>query len=148
MTALPFVLHPRLAADTHNIGDFALSRALLMDDARYPWVILVPRRARVREIHHLGPDDRRRLLEESCAVAEAMEALFTPHKLNLGAVGNLVPQLHLHHIARYSHDPAWPGPVWGHSPAVVYQPLPLHERIDELRSRLSASGLRDDRRLA
>lgn len=143
-----FTLHSRLEADTHPIGDFGLCRVLLMNDARFPWVILVPRRAQLTEIHQLTRDDRYRLLDESCAVAEALEALYTPDKLNIGALGNLVPQLHLHHIARYSVDPAWPGPVWGHSSAVAYEPGPLQDRINELRSLFRISGLQDNKRLA
>ena len=115
-----FTLHPRLAADTVLVGDFELCRVLLMNDARYPWLILVPRRDALREVHHLRPADRIALMDESCRVAEAMQGLFTPDKLNIGVLGNIVPQLHVHHIARFTTDPAWPGPVWGHSPALPY----------------------------
>lgn len=115
-----FNLHPRLAADTFLVGDFELCRVLLMNDARHPWLILVPRRDDLREIHDLGPADRIALMDESCRVAEAMQREFTPDKLNIGVLGNIVPQLHVHHIARFATDPAWPGPVWGHSPAVPY----------------------------
>ena len=100
-----------------------------MNDARYPWIILVPRRKDVREIHHLTVPDRHRLLDESCAVAQAMEVLFDPVKINIGALGNLVPQLHLHHVVRFLDDPAWPGPVWGHSPPKPYLPANLAAQI-------------------
>ncbi|MCP5352605.1 MAG: HIT domain-containing protein [Chromatiales bacterium] len=115
-----FALHPRLAADTFAVGDLELCRVLLMNDARYPWLILVPRRDGLREIHELGTADRAMLMDESCRVAEVMQAQFAPDKLNIGVLGNIVPQLHMHHIARFTGDPAWPGPVWGHSPAVAY----------------------------
>ena len=108
-----FSLHPRLASDCHPLGDLPLSRVLLLDDSRYPWLILVPRRPDIREIYQLDAADRESLLEESCQVGEFMMRAFKGEKLNIGALGNLVPQLHLHHIVRNSTDPAWPGPVWG-----------------------------------
>ena len=91
-----------------------------MNDAQYPWCILVPRRAGIRETHELEPRDREQLLEESCALAQAMSELFAAEKMNLGAIGNLVPQLHWHHVARYRSDPAWPAPVWGKLPPRPY----------------------------
>ena len=115
-----FELHERLAADTFIVGDMQLSRLLLLNDSRYPWLILVPRIRGLCEIHHLERDERIMLLDESCLVAEFMENQFEPDKLNVGSLGNMVPQLHLHHIARFQTDPAWPGPVWGHSPAEPY----------------------------
>jgi diadenosine tetraphosphate (Ap4A) HIT family hydrolase len=132
-----FELDPRLAADTCPIGDLALSRVLLMNDRRYPWVILVPRRPGIRELYELTASDRSALLEESCRVSECLVALFAPEKLNLGALGNLVPQLHLHHVARWRGDPAWPGPVWGHSPAVPYDPAGLAQCLAMLGSCLN-----------
>jgi diadenosine tetraphosphate (Ap4A) HIT family hydrolase len=131
-----FVLHERLAADTLELGDLALCRVLLMNDARYPWVILVPRVAGLRELHHLGREDRIRLQDESCGVAGCLERLFRPDKLNVASLGNLVPQYHLHHVARFTDDPAWPGPVWGHSPAVVYDRPVLEERLRAIRASL------------
>jgi len=128
-----FQLHPRLAADTFAAGDLALSRLLLMNDSRYPWLILVPRREGLREIHHLDAADRLLLWEESCRVAEWMEREFQFDKLNIGALGNLVPQLHLHHVARFQTDPAWPGPVWGHSATVPYRPEEADRLLDLLR---------------
>lgn len=128
-----FLLHPRLAADTFLIGDLALSRLLLMNDRRYPWLVLVPRREGLREIHHLGRADRLLLWDESCRLAEFMERRFRPDKLNIAALGNLVPQLHLHHVARFQNDPAWPVPVWGHSPAVPYAEEEGRAWVEELR---------------
>ncbi len=131
-----FVLHTRLAADCHPVGQMSLSTVLLLDDARYPWVVLVPRRAAIREIHELAADDRQALLEESCRLGAFMMQAFAGDKLNLGALGNLVPQLHLHHVVRYASDPAWPGPVWGHSAAERYAPATLARRLDLLRDGL------------
>ena len=115
-----FELHPRLEADTFLIGDLPLSRMLLMNDSRYPWVILVPRVGDVTEIHQLDADNRQQLMEESCLVAEFIDNNFSIDKMNVGVLGNIVPQLHMHHIGRSKDDPAWPGPVWGHSAAVPY----------------------------
>lgn len=115
-----FVLHPRLAADGIVLGDFALCRLLLMNDARYPWFILVPRRAGVREIYELSEPDQQQLLRESAALSRAAMGAFRGEKLNVAALGNLVPQLHVHHVVRYAHDPAWPRPVWGLHPAQPY----------------------------
>lgn len=115
-----FTLHSQLAADTFEIGNFPLSVLLLMNDANYPWFILVPRRADIREIYQLDGKDQQQLLWESSALAEGLSAQFQADKLNIAALGNMVPQLHLHHIVRYRTDPAWPAPVWGHRPARHY----------------------------
>jgi diadenosine tetraphosphate (Ap4A) HIT family hydrolase len=135
-----FSLHPQLASDCHLLGDLGLSQVLLMDDSRYPWVILVPRRAGAREIYQLADGDRRSLLEESCLTGEFMMQAFAGGKLNVAALGNLVPQLHLHHIVRRKGDPAWPGPVWGHSAAVPYPQQLLAERMRVLRNGLSIAA--------
>lgn len=132
-----FQLDARLSNDTHLVGDLALCRVLLMNDARYPWVILVPRRPAAREIHRLPTADRLVLLEECCQVSELLERLFQPEKINVAALGNLVSQLHVHHVARYRDDPAWPGPVWGHTPAVAYTPEASVSRIAMVRSGLA-----------
>jgi len=117
---MPFTLHPRLAADTAFIADEPLSRVLLMNDMRYRWLILVPRRADVTELHDLDAADRATLTEEIAAAARKLKDLTGAAKINIGALGNLVPQLHVHIVARGPGDPAWPGPVWGHSAAVPY----------------------------
>ena len=135
-----FDLHPRLVSDCHLLGDLPLSRVLLLNDSRYPWVILVPRRPGIREIYQLLAADRENLLEESCRVGRFMMEAFEGEKLNLGALGNLVPQLHLHHVVRNSSDLAWPGPVWGHSSAVPYTSELLAERSQMLRKGMSLSA--------
>jgi diadenosine tetraphosphate (Ap4A) HIT family hydrolase len=112
-----FELHPRLKADTFALGDFPLCRLLLMNDAQYPWCILVPRREGAREIYRLHEQDQQQLLRESAQLSRAMMDAFSGHKLNVAALGNVVPQLHVHHIVRFPGDAAWPGPVWGrHAP--------------------------------
>ncbi|EGG93032.1 HIT family protein [gamma proteobacterium IMCC1989] len=115
-----FTLHERLVADSTQIGELPLCTLLLINDANYPWLVLVPRRPEIREIYQLETADRVQLLEESCVLSEVMDAVFTPLKMNVAALGNMVPQLHLHHIARFSDDPAWPNPVWGAVPAKAY----------------------------
>ena len=132
-----FVLHPQLAQDTHFVTDLPLCRVLLMNESRYPWLILVPRRASVREIIELSADERTQLWTESDQVSRVLMALFQPDKLNLGALGNLVPQLHLHHIARYQTDAAWPAPVWGKFPPQAYGEAQAVVRVQSLRHALA-----------
>ncbi|WP_038177034.1 HIT family protein [Vibrio pacinii] len=112
---MSFELHPQLAQDTTVIGHFPLCVALLHKDNAVPWVILVPKREQLKELHHLPMQEQQQFLYESQAVSQALEATFRPDKLNLGALGNMVPQLHIHHIARFKDDIAWPGPVWGNT---------------------------------
>jgi diadenosine tetraphosphate (Ap4A) HIT family hydrolase len=127
-----FELHPRLAQDTLVIGDFPLSQLLLMNDAGYPWFILVPRRAGIREIFELEQDDQIQLLKESSQLSMVLSRIYEADKLNVAALGNMVPQLHLHHIVRYRSDPAWPKPVWGLFPAQHYSPRALQETCANL----------------
>lgn len=115
-----FELHPQLASETFTIGRFSLCRLLLMNDSRYPWFVLVPERDNIRELHELEDADRRQLWEESARLSRILSRLFNPDKLNIAALGNQVPQLHVHHIVRYRHDPAWPAPVWGKLLATPY----------------------------
>lgn len=117
-----FTLHPQLQKDTTTIGCFPLSLLLLHRDANYPWFILVPQRAGVTEVYHLNEADRAQLLHESCQLAEALTTVFVPDKLNIATIGNIVPQLHMHHVARFKDDAAWPGPIWGAMPAIDYEP--------------------------
>ncbi|MBD3617964.1 MAG: HIT domain-containing protein [Chromatiales bacterium] len=121
-------LHPQLAKDCIEIGRFPLCRVLLMNDANYPWFILVPDREGAREIYQLTEADQQQWLRESTELSRAIVELFQPDKLNIGALGNMVPQLHIHYIARYQDDPAWPRPVWGQVPAKAYDGITLEER--------------------
>ncbi|KJG03628.1 HIT domain-containing protein [Photobacterium angustum] len=132
-----FTLHPRLQSDTTVLGDFPLSRVLLSKEALGPWIILVPRVDELREIHHLPEQDQCQLIRESSAVATLLENDYQAEKINVGALGNLVPQLHLHHIARFSHDIAWPGPIWGNTNGTQRSEALQAALADELREELS-----------
>ena len=132
----PFQLDPRLAADTFLVGETPLNQVLLMNDARYPWLILVPRRSDVTEPFQLSEPDQAQLWQESMRLGEAMKAHFAADKLNIAALGNQVAQLHVHHIARFHADDAWPGPVWGIGSAVQYGDAARDALMDELRSLL------------
>lgn len=131
-----FTLDPRLAADTLPVGDLPLSRVLLMDDTRFPWLVLVPRRAGLVELGDLPREERIVLLDEIDLVAAALRALVAPDKLNVAALGNMVPQLHVHVIARFRHDAAWPAPVWGTRPAPPYTAEAAVKRVNDLRAAL------------
>ncbi len=126
-------LNPQLAQDCLVLGRFPLCHLLLMRDANYPWFILVPDRDDIHEIHHLSEQDQFQLWHESMILSRAMEQAFNPDKLNIAALGNVVPQLHVHHIVRYRNDPAWPAPVWGRLPAVTYENHQLTEVIEKLK---------------
>lgn len=115
-----FCLHPQLVADTFLLGELPLSLVLLANDSQYPWLILVPKRANIREIHRLSAADQQQLMRESCAVAGLLETALAADKINVAALGNMVPQLHVHHVARFSTDAAWPSPIWGKHPALAY----------------------------
>ncbi len=115
-----FMIHQRLQEDTICIVRLGLSRVLLMNDSSFPWLILVPEREGTREIHELGAADRAILIEEIAAASEIIQLLYSPDKINTGALGNIVPQLHIHVIGRFRTDRAWPGPVWGTGPACPY----------------------------
>ena len=120
-TAPEFKLDPRLAKDSVAVADLELCALRLMNDHRYPWLILIPQAQNMREIIDLSRADSLLLMREIRLVSDAMIELFAPQKLNVGALGNIVEQLHVHLIARHDDDPAWPGPVWGHSPAEPYE---------------------------
>lgn len=115
-----FELHPQLAADTFPVGSFELSEVLLMNDRNFPWLILVPKVPDVREIHSLSPGDQHKMMDEVAFVSRRLERLTNADKMNVAALGNMVPQLNVHVIARFVTDAAWPGPVWGQVPAAPY----------------------------
>ncbi len=115
-----FALHPRLAADTLELGDMMLSAVRVMNDRRFPWLILVPRRPDLEALHRMDRTDHLLLMQEVTLLSRLLEDLFAPDRVNVGALGNLVPQLHLHLVARHRADPAWPGPVWGMGGAEAY----------------------------
>lgn len=132
-------LHPQLAADTCVLGRLKLSLLLLMNDANYPWCILVPERDGVTEIYELAEGDQRQLLAESSLLGEAMMQATGGDKLNVAALGNVVPQLHVHHVVRFAGDAAWPAPVWGAAPAVPYPAEQLAQVRRKLRDALGAA---------
>lgn len=127
-----FVLDARLQRDCLPIADFPLCRLLMMDDARFPWFLLVPRVPGARDAIDLDAEDYLRLWEESADLCRAMRIAFTPHKLNVAALGNQVAQLHVHHIARFQSDAAWPAPVWGVGEARACEGALAAQRRDEL----------------
>ena len=117
---MSFALHPRLTADTHVAADWPLCRVLVMNDSRYPWLVMVPRRDGMTEITALETSDRAQLMDEINRAGRLVQNIPGVTKLNIGALGNLVPQLHVHVVGRHQGDPAWPGPVWGHGSALPY----------------------------
>jgi diadenosine tetraphosphate (Ap4A) HIT family hydrolase len=127
-----FNLHQRLAADTLSLGRSRLCELRLMNDSAWPWAILVPMRAGIREIYQLDEADQQRLLWESSELSRSMMALFVGDKMNVAALGNMVPQLHLHHIVRFEGDPAWPAPVWGWQAPVTYDDAGLARVREQL----------------
>lgn len=115
-----FELDSRLHNDTFFVCDLSLCRVLLMNDSQFPWLILVPKRNGIAEIIDLPEKEQMTLLQESALASKAMQAIFSPLKLNVAALGNVVRQLHVHHVARFENDCAWPKPVWGNQPTVAY----------------------------
>jgi diadenosine tetraphosphate (Ap4A) HIT family hydrolase len=134
---MTFQLHPQLQKDCFLLGRFALSQVLLMNDCQFPWFILVPEREQVTEVFQLPPDERVLLQEESCFLAKALAAIFQADKMNIAAIGNIVPQLHIHHVVRFKTDLAWPAPVWGKLAAVPYSGNEKHEVIAKVRAKIA-----------
>ncbi|RCS29953.1 HIT domain-containing protein [Rhodanobacter denitrificans] len=137
MSTADFALDPRLAADTRPVASLPLCEVRLMDDARYPWLVLVPRRNGLVEIADLRDDEQAALWQEVNRAAAALRAVAPCDKLNLGALGNIVRQLHVHVVARREGDTAWPGPVWGSGRAQPYAGTALAARQDALRHQLA-----------
>ncbi len=131
-------LHPQLADDTHPLAQFALCEVRLMDDANHPWLILVPRVENAVEVIDLDASQQAQLMQEIDRASRALQVAVKPHKLNVAALGNVVPQLHVHVIARFHDDIAWPRPVWGMATAQPYSPELLIARVEVLCSALSA----------
>ncbi|WP_185232279.1 HIT domain-containing protein [Teredinibacter franksiae] len=135
-----FELHPQLAENTVLLGQFKLSLVMLHKDANYPWCVLVPKRSGIREIHHLGESDQQQLIRESSHLSEVMTSMFAPITMNIAALGNIVPQLHVHHVARFEGDAAWPASIWGVKPPIEYEPEALTRRVERLRASLVGEG--------
>ena len=125
-----FSFDPRLLKDCEVLGKFKLCHVLLMCDANYPWVVLVPDREKMVEIFDLSIDDQKQLQLESTSLLSYLKKEFTADKMNVAALGNVVSQLHVHHIVRYENDIAWPSPVWGAFPAKKYTGTGLEKRIE------------------
>jgi diadenosine tetraphosphate (Ap4A) HIT family hydrolase len=128
-----FELDPRLAADTVFVADWKLSRVLLMDDARFPWLVLVPRRPGLVELDDLDDGGHTQLMREVRDAMKALRDVAECGKLNIGTLGNIVRQLHVHVVARRMDDAAWPDPVWGHGKPRRYEPARIHALIRQLR---------------
>jgi diadenosine tetraphosphate (Ap4A) HIT family hydrolase len=133
---MSFTLHPQLAKDSMTIGDFPLCRLLLINDRQYPWTVLVPKVTDIREIYQLPFDDQIQLICESSHLCQCLNEIYQADKMNIAAIGNKVPQLHIHHIVRYNDDAAWPEPVWGKHPAIAYSTEQQQSVIDEIQHNL------------
>ncbi|WP_119396016.1 HIT domain-containing protein [Salinibius halmophilus] len=134
-----FELDYRLESDCREIGRLVLCRVLLMKDANYPWVILVPQREGVEEIYQLDALDQEQLIWESSFVSKKMSQHFKADKMNVAALGNVVSQLHIHHVARKQTDPAWPSPIWGKVPVQGYLKEQLEQRVAALQQVFATS---------
>ncbi len=129
---MSFQLHPTLEADTHLIGTIDDCQVLLMDDARFPWLILVPQASDVRELYELSEQQQQQTYRAIVRTSKALAQYTHADKMNVAALGNQVPQLHIHIIARYQTDTAWPGPVWGVGQVERYSKIELKRRLDSL----------------
>ena len=129
-----FKLAPQLRADTIELGDLRICKALLMNDSQFPWLILVPKRTNITELYQLNEQDIAQVQKESIMISRLMMQLFEGDKLNTGALGNVVSQLHIHHIVRFKSDPVWPKPVWGNIQPIPYTDDKLNKVIGSLKS--------------
>lgn len=146
MSITGFILDPAFKATSFSLGDLGLCEARLQDDARYPWIVLIPRLKGLREVEDLGSAQRTLLIEEAVLAGAAVRAVgaglrLPVDKLNMGALGNVTPQLHLHIVGRRMGDPAWPGPVWGQGPAVPYAPDACDAAIAVAQKALGLDGV-------
>jgi len=132
-----FNLHPALAEDCIYLGDFELCRVLMMNDSNFPWLILVPQVDGVREVFELSDLQQKQLMSESNFVLKALNDAFNADKMNQAALGNMVPQLHIHHVVRYKNDAAWPSPVWGKVAAKAYESSELAKMTAKMNNLLS-----------
>ena len=131
---MTFALHPKLAADTASVVSLAFCEVRLMDDCRYPWLILVPKLADLTDLHQVPDNHQTQMWQEINKASYALETVCQPYKLNVAALGNQVSQLHIHIIARTQNDPAWPGPVWGVGEAVSYTDAARNDLVSKLRN--------------
>lgn len=134
---MDFQLHPRLEQDSIAIGQFDLTELRLINDSQYPWFILVPKRPDISEVYQLPETEQQLLQQESSLLAKTLSELYKADKMNIAAIGNMVPQLHIHHIVRYKADIAWPAPVWGKFEAIPYSEKQIEIIVAQL-----ANGLK------
>lgn len=134
---MDFQLHPRLEQDSIAIGQFDLTELRLINDSQYPWFILVPKRPDISEVYQLPETEQQLLQQESSLLAKTLSELYKADKMNIAAIGNMVPQLHIHHIVRYKADIAWPAPVWGKFKAIPYSEKQIEIIVAQL-----ANGLK------
>lgn len=136
-----FELHERLQEDCFDLGKLDLCRLLLMNDQRYPWFILVPQRPDISEIYQLTPADQQQLIQESSLLSRQLADLYHADKMNIAALGNIVPQLHIHHVVRTVNDAAWPAPIWGMGDAIAYTADQVAEIQGQIQSKLKLHSL-------
>lgn len=128
-----YTLDPQLQQDTVHLGQFPLCDVLLMNDSQFPWVILVPRRGSTTELYQLSTEERYEQSDESCYVSQRLSDYFKADSMNVAALGNVVPQLHIHHVVRKKEDPCWPKPIWGAIEAKPYAQADLDKMVSELK---------------
>ena len=145
MSEAGWILHPQLRDDAAPVGDLALSRLLSINDADYPWLVLVPRRANVAEIADLG-DEAPLLMDEIAQVSRALKDATRCDKINIAAIGNVVPQLHVHIVARWKHDPLWPKPIWGLAVPRAGDAADFARFVSTIRHKVGASEVTSDQR--
>jgi diadenosine tetraphosphate (Ap4A) HIT family hydrolase len=133
---MTFQLHPRLQQDCITVGCFQLNRLLMMNDSQFPWFILVPQKPEIQDIFQLELTAQQLLIEESSFLAEKLMLAFKGDKINIAAIGNLVPQLHIHHVVRYRTDKAWPEPIWGKFAAVPYGQQQIENNLGLLKEHM------------
>ena len=140
---MSFTLHPNLKKDCIELGQLELCRVLLMNDSQFPWLILVPERENITEIYQLSYEEQQQLIRESSYIAEQLTTLYHADKMNIAALGNMVPQLHIHHVVRYKTDKAWPAPIWGMFDAQAYTSNDLEMVLEQLKGFITSDRLRD-----
>ena len=134
---MAYQLHPQLVKDSFQLGKFELCELLLINDSQFPWFVLVPQRADISEIYQLSDMVQKQLWDESRLLSIAIVDLFAGDKLNLAAIGNMVPQLHVHHVVRFKDDPCWPAPIWGKLPMVKYEQQRVRDIQEKIAQKLS-----------
>jgi len=139
---MTFILHSDLVRDGILIGEFKLCRLLMINDAAYPWFILVPQVPGIKDAYELTEDQHQQVTRESRILSEVLMVAFDGDKMNVAALGNMTPQLHIHHIVRYARDPAWPGPIWGVQPMQAMTEVEIENRREKLRGTFE-NGMQD-----